>query len=391
MMDENIRFETLTANNLPALADETIDGAAPGAFVPITKHRAAAMARNPFADPEDPAMVVAYQGNQVVGYFGIMPVMLAHEGQLSKVHWFSTWNVSPAVRGRGVGYRLMTEALKLGHDFMIVGSKPARKVSEKHGFHTMIPLQIAVLDFSTLWRFNPGTILLRLLRKLFYVVGRRELAIKKPVDALQAGFHRLIGGVVQRVFYRRLGAVISTGPPDLSMEMVDQVREERNTASIHQAHFYRGQKVINWMLKNPWVVHSGQSGSEHLGFYFSDARPEFESAAYEVFRDGIYQGYIVFQFSVPGAYRTLKVLDVDLPDESWVLPLAIRTGRQKRADRIEMNRRYAQILEDTFLGKIFLQQRQRHYQCYPKSPDSPLGRHWGQITPDYTDGDMAFT
>lgn len=391
MTKKSITFDYVMAKDLPALAAKTIGAAAPGGFVPITKHRAAAMVKNPFAEPEDVGMVVAYSGDQLAGYFGIMPIMLAHEGRLSKIHWFSTWNVSPAVRGQGIGYRLMSEALKLGYDFVIVGSKPARKVSEKHGFHWMEPLQITILDFSAVWRFNPGTLMMRLFRKLLYVFSRRVLDINPPVDALEAGFHTLIGGLVKRVCYPRLLAAAAHRVPGVTMEPVDQVREDRNHVSSDRVHFYRGHKVVNWMLENPWVVHPGQSDSEHLDFYFSDVRPEFESTAYQVSKDGVYQGYIVFQFSVNAGRRTLKVLDVDLPETSWVLPLALRCGRQKMADQIEFNRQYAGLLEGSLWGKVFFRQRERYYQCFPNSEESPLARHWRDIAVDYPDGDMAFT
>lgn len=391
MPDNNIRFDYVLTKDLPALAAQTIDAAKPGGFVPITNHRAAAMANNPYADPEDVGMVVAYSGDHLAGYFGIMPVMLAHPGGLSKVHWFSTWNVSPKVRGQGIGYRLMTEALKLKYDFVIVGSKPARKVSEKHGLYWMNPLQITIVDFKSIWRFNPGTLMLRLFRKIFYKFGRRELNVNSLMVALEAGFHKIFGGVIKRVFYPRLLAKASGQYPGLKMEPVDQVQEKGQPYVSHPAHFYRGSKAVNWMLAYPWVVHPGQSDTEALDYYFSDVRPKFKISAYQVINEGDYQGYIVFQYSENGGRGVLKVLDVDLPEIFWVLPLALRYGLQNGADQIEMNKAYVQELENSILGKVFFRQRERYYQCRPKSEDSPLGKHWREISPDYTDGDMAFS
>ena len=69
-MSEDIRYTYIKVKDLPALADENITGAAPGKFIPITRHRAAAMAANPYADPDDVGMTVAYKGDELVGYFG---------------------------------------------------------------------------------------------------------------------------------------------------------------------------------------------------------------------------------------------------------------------------------------------------------------------------------
>lgn len=391
MVDEKITFEYVEVQDIPELAARLIKGAKPGTFIPFSNQRAVAMEKNPAADPKDVGVVIATQDGELIGYFGIMPILLAHDGELSKVYWFSTWNVSSKVRGRGVGSQLMTEALKLGHDFMIVGSKPARKVSANHGFYWMATLPIATIDFSAVWRFNPVTLASRLNRKLFFLAGR-EVSIHKFVKKWEERLHRAFGWFTRWLFYLWFRELTKGEPANLSMLQVDRVRDEvHNTLDKYQPRFYRGSKVVNWMLAYPWVLHPGQSDSEDLDFYFSDVKPEFESAAFEIFVDDTYQGYLVFQFSVKGVYRVVKVLDVDLPKDSWILPLAMRYAKRKRADKIEMNFKHAARIEKTLLGKLILQRRERIYQCYPKSDESPLGRHWKNMVLDYTDGDMAFT
>ena len=132
MADNGIRFNTLKVSELEAFAEGLIKKAQPGQFVPITLQRAQAHAHNPYADPEDVALLAAFDAeNEVVGYFGIMPMRLRVGDDLYKTHWFTTWSVSPKVRGRGSGGELMREALSLKLDFLIVGSVHARRVCKR--------------------------------------------------------------------------------------------------------------------------------------------------------------------------------------------------------------------------------------------------------------------
>ena len=107
---DSVRIERVKLKDLRALAASAVDGAVPGTFILITKHRALAMTHNPFAQPNDVALLLAKQGERNVGYFGVMPVMLQHAGQLHKVHWLTTWAVAPDFLGKGLGSRLMEAA-----------------------------------------------------------------------------------------------------------------------------------------------------------------------------------------------------------------------------------------------------------------------------------------
>jgi predicted N-acetyltransferase YhbS len=152
MILEDVRIERVKLKDLPAMAARFIDGAKPDTFIPITKHRAQALVHNPNAEPEDVAMLLATVGERCVGYFGVMAVMLQHEGKLHKVHWLTTWAVASDFIGKGLGSRLMEEALALDVDLAIVGSKPARRVSAKYGFHEVRPLDYVQIDFGVAGR-----------------------------------------------------------------------------------------------------------------------------------------------------------------------------------------------------------------------------------------------
>ena len=98
MPADDIRIEHIRVKNLLGFAERVIASASPGQFIPISLQRARAHAHNPYADPEDVALLAAIDAeDEVVGYFGILPLILRHGDQLHKVHWFTTWNVSAKI------------------------------------------------------------------------------------------------------------------------------------------------------------------------------------------------------------------------------------------------------------------------------------------------------
>lgn len=409
---EQIRVEKIKVKDLVAFAQSVIQGAEAGQFIPITLQRAAAHAQNPLADPEDIALLVAYLGDhtetvetsaspgEIVGFFGIMPVLLKVNGHFEKVYWFSTWRVAPELRGKSVGSLLMREALSLKKDFLIVGSGPARKVCRRFGFWEHAPLIYYQLDLSGMPRLNPGIWISRLFRRLL-----RPFKIRISIpNRFSISMERIVSILTRPLFtwlvrqhlakHQNLANTLS----DLKSENVERVRNETEDqlALMSPIQLFRGADVVNWMLEYPWVVEPGESPTEQMDFYFSDVRPEFKIYALELTdrTDGSYKGYIVFQASQSLDQRIIKTLDAvfcEPGDERNILPLAFRYAREFSAHQVDLPAEAVNEFQNTWLGKILLNRRERIYQCKPASEDSPLARSWEEIRFLYTDGDMPFS
>jgi len=387
MNDALIHIKPIPVKDLPTFAAANIASPGPGGYIAITEHRAAALAANPLAEPDDVGLLVAYDGEQVAGYFGIMTVQLQYEGKLHKVYWFTTWSAAPNMRGRGVGSALMQAALDLEHDYMIVGSAPARHVCAKFGFDELPPLHIAVLDFGLTGRYNPVALGARALRKVVNILGGK-LDISAVEKASARWFERWLGYPLRAWARHRAMRQAGGWPDGLRLDAVEQVREASDTSlDPAETRLYRDARVVNWMLKQPWVRLPGESSSEHLDYYFTDTRPGFGYDAYEVYRDAEYLGYLVVQRSILGGRRVLRVLDVALADETLALPSVLRLAVQDDIEKVEMNAAYAQALQ----GMRIYQRHRRIYQVHPRSADSPLARAWRDLQLDFADGDMAFT
>jgi GNAT superfamily N-acetyltransferase len=392
-MDKDIRIERVPVKNLPALADRLIDGAAPGSYVPITQARAYAQLHNPFATPDDLGLLLAWQGERVVGYFGVLPVMLAHAGELHKVLWFTTWSVHPGMLGQGLGSALMADALEIAHDYAIVGSAPARHVSAKFGLQEVARLDYARIDFRLAGRYNPLGLLLRLLRKLLHVVG-----FKLKIEGLQRVFERafeaLFGWLLRQPLRAWALAPYHRQFDGLQIDRVEQVTPPAPEApDPDHTGFYRDSRVVNWMLAQPWLLPSGQSPTEDMDYGFTDARHFFDQIAWQVRdRAGANLGYIVFQFSPIEGTRVLKVLDHHLVGaaEEKILPLALKLASEVRADLIEGPISLADLRQRGWLGRLLVELRQRICQVHAHSADSPMARARDSLQQSYVDGDTAF-
>ena len=314
--------------------------------------------------------------------------MLQHESELHKVHWLTTWAVDPSLVGKGLGSRLMEEALALDVDLAIVGSKPARRVSEKYGFHEVKPLDYVQIDLVGWGKFNPDTLLQRISRKLLSLAGGKQKTSPafRPFEFILGALSR---SIVLSLLKRRVG------------HHVENIRTERASPGVIPAvqkgpqmgrtGFYRDSSVVNWMIAHPWVL--WQSESEHLTYMFTDTR-EIEIFAWQVTdRNGTNLGYIAFQCTRLRNRRVLKVLDHQIVNETpeMLLALATKTAGYCKASMIEGPAELAKPIENSKLGKLTVVHRRRTCQVHPRSPDSVLARAWRQIEQSYCDGDMAFT
>ncbi|MCL5428893.1 MAG: GNAT family N-acetyltransferase [Chloroflexi bacterium] len=392
---DSVRIERVKLKDLPALAASAVDSAPPGTFIPITKHRALAMTHNPLADPDDIALLLAKQGDRNVGYFGVMPVMLQHEGKLHKAHWLTTWAVAPEFLGKGLGSQLMEAALALDVDLAIVGSKPARRVSTKYGFHELNLLDYVQLDLGVFGRFNPLSLLLRFVHK-----WASFIRLRLPIDSLDRAFEKffetILGPLMRPLIYlwacRKTESVLQ----GLHIEVVEQVQPSKvEEPDRIRTGFYRDSRVVNWMLAYPWVLPAGKSDSEPLNYGFTDARAGFKMHAWQLSSaTGANLGYICFQSSQLRNRTVVKALDAEFAqgaDSGRLLALTLRFARQQGAELIEGSADLAAPLGNGLLSRLLVVRRQRTCQVHPRSVDSPMARAWQQIEQTYCDGDMAFT
>jgi len=242
---------------------------------------------------------------------------------------------------------------------------------------------------------NPLTWILRLTRKVFHLlkVDQTVKVTNRTTEALD----RVVTPLTKKLFTFCLARIKSSLMGDFRFQEVSQIRSDPvDRKDRPPVEMHRGVEIVNWMLKYPWVLETGQSPTADKDYYFSDTRPLARSIAVEIYapdRDE-YWGFGVFSVSRKGTHIFLKTLDFQLIEpayDQYILALALHYGQQFRADTIEVPHEVAQYLQGSLLGKILLQEKQRIYQCMPKSNDSPLAQSWPDIRLHLYDGDMAFS
>ena len=75
--------------------------------VPISMHRALSHVANPRAKPDDLALVLIYEEEEMVAYLGVLPDDLYVDGETHHVGWLSCMWVDPKMRGRGLSKKLI--------------------------------------------------------------------------------------------------------------------------------------------------------------------------------------------------------------------------------------------------------------------------------------------
>jgi hypothetical protein len=287
----------------------------------------------------------------------------------------------------------MTEALSLKLDYFIVGSVHARRVCRKMGFWERDPLIYYWLDPSGMTNLNPIVWIRRGFRKFL-----RMLRIKKHIEIispLSVTLSNVAAPFTRSLFSSRLEQLAAELSSDFIFKEVEQIHAEPAIPPhLPEVELHRGVEAVNWMLTFPWVVESGSSVTEHLDYYFSDARPMYKQIAVEVYDlDDQYIGYVIFSASQHGEKAVLKTRDFRFAQPSYeraVLALALSYGRVLNAVSIELPMEITAHLPGK-LPKILLQPKERIYQCMPKSDDSPLAQLWNEVSFHLWDGDMAFS
>ena len=348
-----VQIEWVRIRDLVAFAQTAASDPAYADTSPTCLLRAASQAANPHAAPDDVALLVAYHAGRCVGYHGLLPGALRTADGLSKVSWLITFYVAPAFRGRGIGARLVREALALSVDLVATGiTRAAERVYRVSGFRDLGEL------------------------------GCRRFSVESYPRPARWLVYALICGRLRDRWPVRPVACIST----------EAVRGWECAAA---PLFPRGVDTVNWMLTHPWVVSRPDAAPDVPAYYFSSVRDLFRFEAYEVgsATDGA-RGAFVLSASRRKGKTQVKLLDGFFPDPAHTAAagvVALRRGRDLLAHRIDFPLSLEGFIDGSRLLRR-LTRRKSHLTLYhPRDPESPLTCCAGKIRLNYCDGDSAFT
>jgi GNAT superfamily N-acetyltransferase len=390
---DQIKIKKIKLGDLCDFASDIIANPSFEKVAPISSMRAASQSKNPYGRPEDVALLVAFSGNQCVGYHGLLPAIFNHGDNLASVYWATTFYVAPDFRGQGIGKCLLEEIKNAKIDFIVTQmTESAERAYRSAGYQ----------DIGTLGYFQLRVDRLDYLAGFFDAITR--LVSKKGRDPkyMLPGLIRLkrtVYNFIKKIFYRIAAAKSLRQPGRFSWKVVDQINASWWGAldrHLNEPAFFRGPEAVNWMLKYPWVVSRSDKRTDVPNYYFSDVREIFRYVAIEISSPGEGQpkGFVVLSISHKKEKTRAKILDFhfkDPTDRKIAVCLALKYAKFFLADRIEYPGSLEIYFKKTIGFKKLTKKQRRLYLYYPASSNSPLAAYKNQIVFDYCDGDTAFT
>ncbi len=297
-------------------------------IVPITLEKAINQSKNPFAEVDDYALVLAYDGETCVGYLGMMPNHLVHNGVNHKFYWLTTWLIDSNYRSKGVGSQLMNSVKDLGVPF---GAIHALDGAYKHlGYFTVKPLPFYSLSFSKYDDF----------------INQRVLRGKVKIPYTRNLFIKLYRGLKRRT--------------NFTLEPTKQISYPTEKYLKTRIGFGRSIECVNNMLEYPWVS-QGESSSN---YYFSDKREIFAYEAFHVYnklKEKV--GFVVWMLSKEKGVSFIKICDLEFQGTSagiFILESAIDRSIEMKMGRVVVPKELYSTEVSTF-NKLLYSQDEKHY------------------------------
>ena len=352
MNSAQIKIKKIKLKQLDEFSRSCLSDPAFAEVAAISILRAKSQSKNPQAEPDDLALLVALHENRCVGYHGLLPGLIKNKDSLSKIYWLVSFYLDAPFRGQGYGKRLVSEIINTKVDLVTTGiTEAAAGVYRSMGFR-----QLGELAYYRLHVDDAG----------FFTTALEN---------------------------------IKSRAKEFTAKPVDQLTEKFETAAAQResiVSFQRDIQTINWMIANPWVVSRPHARPDVKPYYFSRVRDLFEFVCLAIFAaDGIAgKGYLVLSISRNKNKTTIKMLDYyfhDSNDRFVAAHIMLQYANQYRADRLE----FPAGLENLWQGPTGLMPRakkkKRLYLFYPRSRSSPLARLAQKIQLHYCDSDTAFT
>jgi GNAT superfamily N-acetyltransferase len=354
--------------------------------LPINAIRAFAHSKNPAAEDEDIGLIVAYYEDRCIGYLGVLPCWYKAGEKLSKVCALSTFYVDQAFRGHGAAKLIMEAAIDLGYDLILSGFTPsAEKFYRKNPqwfkpadgtnyinirFHWLFPLLILRLVRRRIFSSSSG---------LFYRL------IKNSTQKIDTALSHLI--------YYFVRPLRENWTEELTFRPASQITElQINEPPDSKAHLFRDARIINWMLRYPWIKEDSKA---EPNYFFSSNREEFKFFSFELYenRTGEKKGYVVLSVSTQNSFSRLKILDSAVVDKKYlkcIFDFALREALKRQAVLNASDIFWTYSQKNVLLKSLTQNLKRGNFLVFSTKRESVFTNSQHDLRIDFCDGDIPF-
>lgn len=235
--------------------------------LPITEQRAFSQAKNPRANSNDVALIIAVgKTEQIVGFIGALPEKLPNNPSL-KIAWNSCWWIDP-INGKGTAMPLFIHFLKSWDNNVM--------------FRDLTPKTDAILS-----RFNQFEKVKKLRGYRYFLrLNSAEIFCNKNKNWC---YFKSILKVVDAIFNFGVSlknkSFLLPKNNSVTVKKIDKIDEEVEIFIKNKQQnelFKRGKKELNWILENPWIVKKSKVKSNQF-YYFSDSAKKFDNSVFKLY------------------------------------------------------------------------------------------------------------
>lgn len=238
--------------------------------IPISTHRALSHCVNPRVEADDVIMLLAYEGEKMVGYLGVLADRIFNDSGSFKCGWLSCMWVDPNMRGKGIAKQLLATAFSTWQNHILVTefTPEAKALYDRSKNFDDLRTNTGLRCFM---RFNVNEIL-----------PSKRPGLKPLIPLLKLG--DAFGNFANSLRLPWIRPKIKTAFRWLPVEEIDTLTgdfiEKVQTGSFEK----RGAAELNWILKNPWLKVSAPT-TESARYHFSSIAKQFKNLCFVAYNE----------------------------------------------------------------------------------------------------------
>lgn len=233
--------------------------------IPITPQRVASHIRNPRAEKEDTALILAEEeGGNVLGFIGLLPDYI-FEPQQKKVYWISCWWAHPE-KGHSLGIAMLLAAYKASNGLLLADASPDT---------------LAIFQKSRMFHVPKPKAGL----KIFIKPLLKDVVIRKRPNWVK--YKKLLGFVDNLIFW----SFLPIGLLQRALNPLPKGVEVKHVQALDVKHsepnyFLRNSTEFGWITQFPWVLESNVY-QEKRHYPFSTFAKRFQNHFLELSFNGL--------------------------------------------------------------------------------------------------------